>query len=89
MLALQRWYPKGVPTWWMLFGEGVLAAIASTDSVERLLQENRRLIYDTQMLPRLANARLFRHFMLLFAGCCVGFSALGLLLPLPEVQSLL
>ncbi len=112
MLALQRFYPDGVPTPGMLLLEGVagsilgtffawwlfpaeaslvsvfLAAILSTDSVERLLDRNRREIFELGMAPRRANARLALWFMALFAGCVAGFSVLGVVLPVQTVELL-
>jgi hypothetical protein len=112
VLALQRFYPDGVPTPGMLLLEGVagavvgtffawwlfpaeaslvsvfLAAIMSTDSVERLLARNRREIFDEGMAPRRANLRLAGWFMALFAGCVAGFSTLGLILPMDVVELL-
>ena len=112
MLALQRFYPDGVPTPGMLLLEGVagavlgsffawwlfpaeaslvsvfLAAILSTDSVERLLERNRVEIFEQGVSPRRANARLALWFMALFAGCVAGFSTLGLSLPVDVVELL-
>jgi uncharacterized membrane protein SpoIIM required for sporulation len=64
-----------------------LAAIACSDSVERLLEWNRRLIYEDGYTPPQANARLTQRVFWLFIGAMVGFSALGMALPLDSVHT--
>ena len=63
-----------------------LAAIACSDSVERLLRWNQRIISDQTFTPPQANARLTQRLFWLFIGVMVGFAALGMALPVDSVQ---
>ena len=65
-----------------------LVAIASVDSLERLLVENRRRIYEDGERPLRANLHICALLLALFAGTTVGFSLLGLFLPLDLVELL-
>ena len=65
-----------------------LVAIASVDSVERLLEENRQAIYGEGERPLRANLRICGRLLALFGGATLGFSLLGLLLPLEVVELL-
>lgn len=65
-----------------------LAALSSTDSLVRLLEWNRREIFDRHRPPWLVNARLTALLLALFAGATIAFSALSLMLPLEQVEQL-
>jgi hypothetical protein len=65
-----------------------LTAVASTDSVERLLGWNRREILERGTSPRKANLRMAGRLLMLFAGAVLGFSLLAMLLPLDLVNML-
>lgn len=63
-----------------------LAAIACSDSVDRVLEWNRRLIFEEGYTPPQANARLTQRVFWLFMGVMLGFAALGMSLPVEQVQ---
>jgi len=65
-----------------------LAALSSTDSLVRLLEWNRRQIFEHQRAPWVVNARLTALLLALFAGATIAFSALSLTLPLEQVEQL-
>jgi hypothetical protein len=65
-----------------------LAAISSTDSIERLLSWNRRMILDQEVPPARANGRIAKRLMALFLGATIGFSVFALALPLDQVNQL-
>jgi hypothetical protein len=65
-----------------------LAAIASTDSIERLLSWNRTLIRSKTATPARANGRIAMRLMALFLGTTIGFSIFAMVLPLQEVEAL-
>jgi len=65
-----------------------LVAIASVDSVERLLEDNRRAIYQENARPLRANLRICGRLLALFGGTTVGFSVLAVVLPLDLVELL-
>lgn len=65
-----------------------LVAIASVDSLERLLEDNRARIYEDQERPLRANLRICGRLLALFGGATLGFSLLGLFLPLDLVELL-
>lgn len=65
-----------------------LAAIATSDSVERILDDNRRRILERGETPLAANSRLIGLVLALFLGAVLGFSGLGLVLALEDVQFL-
>lgn len=65
-----------------------LAAISAEDSIERLLQANRKAIVEDAETPRRANARLTGQLGALFVGTFLGFATLALTLPLDRVEML-
>ena len=65
-----------------------LAAISSTDSIERLLAWNRHMIQDEGVTPARANGRIAMRLMALFLGATIGFSIFALALPLEQVEQL-
>ena len=65
-----------------------LAAISSTDSIERLLGWNRAMIQSKTVTPARANGRIALRLMALFIGATIGFSIFAMALPLQEVESL-
>jgi len=65
-----------------------LAAVATTDSIERLLLWNRELIQSKKVTPARANGRIALRLMSLFIGATIGFSIFALALPLEEVEGL-
>ncbi len=65
-----------------------LAAISAEDSIERLLDANRRAIVDRGEAPTRANARLTAQLGALFLGTFLGFAVLALSLPLERVELL-
>ncbi len=65
-----------------------LAAVSTTDSMERLLLWNRDQIFDQQRPPREANIELALFLLVLFAGTTTGFSILALGLPLDAAEFL-
>lgn len=79
---------------WWLFPDEVsliavfLAAITTSDSIERVLTWNRDAIFDRGVRPLRANLTLALKLLGMFLGCVVGFSALGLALPLELVEQL-
>ncbi len=79
--------------WWLFPNEVsliavFLAAILPDDSIERVLEWNRVVIVERGWLPLRANLTLTFKLMMIFLGCTVGFSAIGLLLPLEVVEQL-
>ncbi len=84
----------GVGFAWWLFPNEVsliavfLAAILSDDSIERVLEWNRAAIIERGMWPLKANLTLTFKLLMVFLGCVVGFSSLGLALPLETVEQL-
>ena len=65
-----------------------LASIASTDSIERLLNWNRALILSKTVSPATANGRIAKRLLALFIGTTIGFSIFAMVLPLDQVESL-
>ena len=79
--------------WWLFPNEVsliavFLASIITTDSIERVLEWNRVAIFDRQVRPITANLTLASKLLMMFLGCVVGFSAIGLALPLDFVERL-
>lgn len=65
-----------------------LAAVSNTDSIERLLDWNRREIQERNRPPNTANLKLASLLLALFAGTTVGFSILAMTLPIETVEIL-
>ncbi len=65
-----------------------LAALSCTDSLVRLLEWNRREIFERNRAPWTANAQLTLRLLGLFIGSTIAFSALSLVLPLDQVEQL-
>jgi len=63
-----------------------LASILTIDSIERLLNWNRRAIFELGYAPGHANVRLVLLILAMFAGTMLGFSALTFWLPLETVE---
>ena len=77
--------------WWLFPSEVSLVAVffatmATTDSIARVLEGNRKAIYSGTS-PRRANAHLARSVFSLFMGGVVGFSLLGLTLPIEHATA--
>jgi len=65
-----------------------LAAVASTDSIERLLGWHRRMIFDKTVSAARANGRLTARLMSLLLGTILGFCIVAIVLPTESLQSL-
>jgi uncharacterized membrane protein SpoIIM required for sporulation len=65
-----------------------LAAVASTDSIERLLGWHRRMVFDNSVPAARANGRLTARLMSLFLGTIIGFSVVAMVLPTEALQGL-
>jgi uncharacterized membrane protein SpoIIM required for sporulation len=84
----------GVVFGWWLFPDEVslvcifLAAIATDDSVDRVLAGNRRSIFEDGQSPWLANRDLIVLMFAMFLGTVVGFTAVVYSLPLETAQQL-
>ena len=79
--------------WWLFPAEAslvsvFLASISTIDSIERVLDANRLDIFERHIRPLRANARLILLVLALFAGTTIGFSILGLGLPLAELHDI-
>ncbi len=79
--------------WWLFPNEVSLIAlfltsIITADSMERVLEWNRVAIFERHVVPLTANLSLASTLLMMFLGCVVGFSALGLALPLDLVEQL-
>jgi len=64
------------------------ATMISQDSIERLLRWNRVSIFERGVAPRRANLEMGGRLMVLFSGAMLGWSILGLGLPLDQVKAL-
>jgi hypothetical protein len=99
----QNWVLFGEGIWVALFGTAFawwlfpnevsliavfLASIITADSIERVLDWNRVAIFERGTVPLVANLTLASKLLMMFLGCVVGFSALGLALPLDLVERL-
>jgi uncharacterized membrane protein SpoIIM required for sporulation len=65
-----------------------LAAVASTDSIERLLGWHRRMIFDKSVTAARANGRLTARLMSLLLGTLIGFCVVAMIVPAEDLQSL-
>jgi hypothetical protein len=63
-----------------------LAAVATMDSIRRVLAWNKRAIQQEGMIPKRANARLAWLVLCLFMGATIGFSSIALSFPLEMVE---
>lgn len=63
-------------------------ALAAKDTMERVLEWNGKAIFDAKVKPIVANLQLSWMLTLLFMGAIVGFSLIGLTLPLENIDSL-
>ena len=79
--------------WWLFPAEAsllavCLAALATDDSTDRLMEWNRKLIIDRKVSPRRANTALTLRVLALFLGMVAAFSFVGLVLDPDLVQTL-
>jgi hypothetical protein len=63
-------------------------AVFAQDSLGRLLFHNREQIQQRGVNPQRANARTGLGLAMLFLGCVLGYSAIGMVLPVQELQEL-
>ena len=64
------------------------ATMLSLDTIERLLNHNRIAIFERGVSPRRANLAMGARLLVLFGGAMLGWSILGLGLPLDQVKAL-
>jgi hypothetical protein len=79
--------------WWLFPNEVslvaiFLASIATSDSIARVLDGNRRAIFERGIAPWIANRRLIFLMLAMFAGTVLGFSTIVLVLPLETAEAI-